>query len=82
MYTLTHVSKTYEQGKRTVTALKNVSLEIPSGQLVAIQGPTGGGKSTLLQLLGALERPTKGSVGLSGSELSSIPDGSLASIRA
>ncbi|NYF08886.1 putative ABC transport system ATP-binding protein [Leifsonia sp. AK011] len=82
MYTLTNVSKSYQQGKRTVNALKNVSLEIPSGQLVAIQGPTGGGKSTLLQLLGALERPTKGSVGLSGNELSSMPDGQLAGIRA
>jgi len=82
MYTLTKVSKTYEQGKRTVKALNNVSLEIPDGQLVAIQGPTGGGKSTLLQLLGALERPTAGSVGLSGNELSSMPDGKLAGIRA
>ena len=82
MYTLTHVSKTYEQGKRTVTALKNVSLEIPSGQLVAIQGPTGGGKSTLLQMLGALERPTKGSVSLGSADLSSLKDSKLAGIRA
>ncbi|MDH6181949.1 putative ABC transport system ATP-binding protein [Microbacteriaceae bacterium SG_E_30_P1] len=82
MYTLTNVTKKYEQGKRTVTALNDVTLEIPTGQLVAIQGPTGGGKSTLLQLLGALERPSKGSVGLSGDEISSMPDTKLTGIRA
>ena len=61
MYTLTDVTKTYVQKKRTVTALNKVSLEIPTGQMVAIQGPTGGGKSTLLQMLGALDKPTSGS---------------------
>ena len=82
MYTLTHVTKSYDQGKRSVSALKDVSLDIPSGQFVAIQGPTGGGKSTLLQLLGALERPSKGSIGLGGNELSSMPDARLTGMRA
>lgn len=82
MYQLTDVTKRYAQGKRTVTALDGVSLHIPDGQMVAIQGPTGGGKSTLLQMLGALERPTKGSVVLAQSDLSALPDGRLAGIRA
>ena len=82
MYQLTTVSKTYTQHSRKVTALSDVSLSIPKGQMVAIQGPTGGGKSTLLQMLGALERPTTGSVALGDDLLSSMPDSKLAAIRA
>ena len=82
MYELKNVTKRYEQSRRTITALDDVSLSIPDGQLVAIQGPTGGGKSTLLQMLGALERPTKGSVHLGTDDLSTMPDSALAGIRA
>jgi putative ABC transport system ATP-binding protein len=82
MYTLTDVSKTYRGAGRTVTALRDVSLDIPTGQLVAIQGPTGGGKSTLLQLLGALERPSGGTVVLDEHDLSRMPDSALAGVRA
>ncbi|TFD54527.1 ABC transporter ATP-binding protein [Cryobacterium frigoriphilum] len=82
MYELTSVTKTYSQGKRTVTALKNVSVSIPDGQMVAIQGPTGGGKSTLLQMLGALDRPTDGTVELGTANLSKLGDGKLGKIRA
>ncbi|GAA2038454.1 ABC transporter ATP-binding protein [Agromyces tropicus] len=82
MYTLEHVTKTYRQKDRTIHALHDVSLEIPTGQLVAIQGPTGGGKSTLLQLLGALDRPTSGRISLGDSDLSGLPDTKLGRIRA
>jgi len=82
MYTLTDVTKTYSQSKRQVVALNDVTLEIPDGQLVAIQGPTGGGKSTLLQMLGALDRPTSGSVELGADSLSKQHDGRLTKIRA
>ncbi|MFC5789216.1 ABC transporter ATP-binding protein [Agromyces tardus] len=82
MYTLDNVSKTYKQKQRTVTALRDVTLTIPSGQLVAIQGPTGGGKSTLLQMLGALDRPSSGTISLGDAELSHLPDGKLGRIRA
>ncbi|MFF1573442.1 ABC transporter ATP-binding protein [Leifsonia sp. NPDC058292] len=82
MYTLTNVTKTYTQSKRNVTALKDVTLEIPDGQLVAIQGPTGGGKSTLLQMLGALDRPSSGTVQLESSSLSGLRDSKLTAIRA
>lgn len=81
MYRLEHVTKQYA-GKRTVTALRDVTLEIPAGQLVAIQGPTGGGKSTLLQMLGALDRPTGGRIRLGDDELSHLPDRKLGRIRA
>lgn len=82
MYTLTNVSKTYKQGRRSVTALNDVTLSIPAGQMVAIQGPTGGGKSTLLQMLGALDRPTSGQVVLSDDVISQAPDRTLNKIRA
>ena len=82
MYTLTAVTKTYQQKKRTVKALDGVDLVIPAGQMVAIQGPTGGGKSTLLQMLGALDRPTSGTVGLGDSDLSAAGHRALAAARA
>lgn len=82
MYTLTNVTKKYNQTKREVLALNDVSLTIPEGQLVAIQGPTGGGKSTLLQMLGALDRPTSGTVLLGETDLSKVGDGRLTSVRA
>ncbi|MGO4533284.1 ABC transporter ATP-binding protein [Leifsonia sp. 2MCAF36] len=82
MYTLTDVTKKYTQSKRQVIALKDVSLQIPDGQLVAIQGPTGGGKSTLLQMLGALDRPSSGSVELGTHSLSTQRDAKLAKVRA
>ena len=82
MYTLSNVSKTYKQSSRTVHALTDVNLSIGDGQHVAIQGPTGGGKSTLLQMLGGLDRPSSGTVMLGDAELSRLPDRKLAGIRA
>ncbi|MCW4385686.1 ABC transporter ATP-binding protein [Salinibacterium sp. SYSU T00001] len=82
MYELTNISKSYRQGKRTVDALRGVTLSIPKGQLVAIQGPTGGGKSTLLQMLGALDRPSGGTVTLGDKQLASLGDRALARVRA
>jgi putative ABC transport system ATP-binding protein len=81
MYTLTNVTKTYDQSKRKVTALGNVSLSIPDGQMVAVQGPTGGGKSTLLQILGALEKPTSGTVELGDADLATLGDRRLTALR-
>ncbi|MCH6472002.1 ABC transporter ATP-binding protein [Sinomonas terrae] len=82
MFQLENVGKTYKQRDRTVRALDGVSLSIAAGQLVAIQGPTGGGKSTLLQMLGALDRPSQGVVRLAGREISRLRDRELADIRA
>lgn len=81
-YRLSGVTKTYRQGNRTVTALAGVDLEISQGQLVAVQGPTGGGKSTLLQVLGALDRPTTGSVHLGERDLATLGDRGLTDVRA
>jgi putative ABC transport system ATP-binding protein len=82
MYKLTGVSKTYSNGKRRVDALQEVDLTIDDDQLVAIQGPTGGGKSTLLQMLGALDRPTAGSVLLGDQDLARASAARLTKLRA
>ncbi|AAT88329.1 peptide ABC transporter ATP-binding protein [Leifsonia xyli subsp. xyli] len=82
MYTLTNVTKKYNRSKREVIAFDDVTLEIPDGQLVAIQGPTGGGKSTLLQMLGALDRPSSGDISLGASSLSTLGDHKLTALRA
>ena len=82
MYQIDDLTKTYHQGKRVVRALKAVSLTIGDGELVAIQGPTGGGKSTLLQMLGGLDRPTSGTVKLDGADLATMNDEQLTAARA
>lgn len=81
MYQLSGVTKTY-QTSRVITALDNVSVEIPDGQFVAIRGNTGGGKSTLLQMLGGLDRPNSGQVLLDGSDLATMSQGALTKLRA
>jgi putative ABC transport system ATP-binding protein len=80
-YRLTDVTKIYKRNGKEVRALASVTLEIPAGQMVAIQGPTGGGKSTLLQMLGALDRPSSGTVVLGERDLSKASDGRLAEVR-
>ena len=67
MYKLTGVTKRYQKGRATVDALAGVDVVIEDGEWLAIQGPTGHGKSTLLQMLGGLDRPTSGSIMFGGS---------------
>jgi len=82
MYVLSKTAKRYTAKTRTVDALRDVDLTIGAGELVAVQGPTGGGKSTLLQLLGALDRPTSGSITLDGQELAGMDEAGLTAVRA
>jgi putative ABC transport system ATP-binding protein len=67
-----HLSKSYTDGQ--VTALEDVSLEIQSGDYLAIMGKSGSGKSTLLNMLGALDRPSSGEVYFQGQPLSQWAD--------
>ncbi len=62
MYKLTGVTKDYQKGRQVVHALQGVDLAIADGEWLAIQGPTGHGKTTLLQMLGGLDRPTHGQI--------------------
>ncbi|MCX4447205.1 ABC transporter ATP-binding protein [Streptomyces sp. NBC_01789] len=82
MYTLQGVTKQYRRGKSTVHALAGVDLTIEDGGRLVIQGPTGGGKSTLLQMLGGLDRPTAGSVELDGVDLARLSEAKLTKVRA
>jgi putative ABC transport system ATP-binding protein len=82
MYTLTGVTRTYRKGSQTVTALAGVDAVIADGEWLAIQGPTGHGKTTLLQLLGGLDRPTSGTVLLGGKDLGAMTEAEIARVRA
>jgi len=81
-YLLQGVTRTYRQRERTVQALAGIDLEIDAGDFVTIQGPTGGGKSTLLQMLGALDRPSEGSVMLGEVDIAQASNAQLSRLRA
>ncbi len=82
VYRAQAVGRTYTQRGRRIVALTDVDLVIEPGEFVTIQGPTGGGKSTLLQMLGALDRPSEGSLRLGGTELTTASARDLSRIRA
>jgi len=82
MYKLTNVTKDYPKGRDKVRALRGVNVEIGDGEWLSIQGPTGHGKSTLLQLLGGLDRPTSGSLELEGREISRLGETAMTKVRA
>jgi len=82
MYKLTNVTKDYPKGRETVHALRGVNVDIPDGEWLAIQGPTGHGKSTLLQILGGLDRPTSGSVDFDGRDLARTREAQMTKVRA
>lgn len=81
MYELRSVTKRYTRGKESIHALDGVDLTIADGDRLVIQGPTGGGKSTLLQMIGALDRPTSGEVVLDGTDLAKLSETRLTKVR-
>jgi putative ABC transport system ATP-binding protein len=81
VYELVDVTKTYPKGRQTVIALDRVSLTVRSGEFLAVQGSTGHGKSTLLQMLGGLDRATQGTVELDGADLSRLDERALTRVR-
>jgi putative ABC transport system ATP-binding protein len=82
MYKLNGVTRDYLKGRGVVHALAGVDVVIADGEWLAIQGPTGHGKSTLLQVLGGLDKPTSGSVELDGRDLARLGERELTKVRA
>src|ERR1700735_4365007 len=82
MYKLTSVTKTYQKGHGAVAALQGVDLVIEDGEWLRLPGPTGHGKTTLLQMLGGLDRPTSGSVEFDGHDLAEMREGQVTRVRA
>lgn len=76
-----HIMKIYNPGENEVRALDDVSLEINTGEFVAIIGQSGSGKSTLMNMLGCLDSPTSGTYILSGQDVSALNDNALSEIR-
>jgi len=82
MYRLSGVTKNYQKGRGTVAALRGVDLVIEDGEWLAIQGPTGQGKSTLLNILGGLDRPSAGVAEFDGRDLSQLREAEVTKVRA
>lgn len=73
--------KTYTQGEVSIRAVKNANLVIEPGEFIVLLGPSGGGKSTFLNLLGGMDRPTSGSVHFNGFALETASEEQLARFR-
>lgn len=81
LYELSDVSKRYGSGGIAVNAIDGIDLRIEKGEFVVIVGPSGSGKTTMLQLLGALDRPSSGRIEFEGRDLQGLADRDLADIR-
>jgi len=75
------LTKRYGRGEDAVFALRGMSFSVENGEFVAIVGPSGCGKTTLLNVLGALDRPTSGKVFIDGVDISILSNKELASVR-
>jgi putative ABC transport system ATP-binding protein len=75
------VTKTYQQGRVQVPALRGLDLEVGAGELTALYGPSGSGKTTLLNLIGALDHPTSGRVRIEGRDLGTLSRKELSHLR-
>jgi putative ABC transport system ATP-binding protein len=81
MIVVDNAVKVYRRGASEVRALNGVSLTVPKGQFLSVMGSSGSGKSTMLNLLGALDVPTSGSIRIDGKEISRLPDDDLSRFR-
>ncbi len=78
---LKDITKVYRMGSVEVNALRGISLTIPEGEMMAIIGASGSGKSTMLNVIGLLDRPTSGRYRFDGTDVSQLDDNQLAEMR-
>lgn len=81
LITATDLTKSYRLGRQHITAVRDVSLKIYRGEIVALTGTSGSGKSTLLHLLGGLDKPSTGSVYIDGTDINKLCDRKLSMFR-
>jgi putative ABC transport system ATP-binding protein len=74
--------KVYYRGSEQIDVLQGITIDIPSGDFLALMGPSGSGKTTLLNLIGGLDTPTKGSIEVAGDRIDQLSGGKLAAWRA
>ena len=76
-----NVNRSFQNGKEVAHVLKDINLNVEQGEFVSIMGPSGGGKSTLLYLLGGLDMPSSGTVKINNIDLSTLKDKELCKLR-
>ncbi len=81
MIKLSNITKVFQQGSRSISALSDVTLHVPAGQIYGVIGASGAGKSTLIRCANMLERPTSGTVLVDGQDLTSLSEGELTRAR-
>ncbi len=81
MISLTGITRSYDLGSSTVTALDDIDLQVDRGEFLTVMGPSGSGKSTLLHILGILDTPTAGTYRLEEHDLTTLADRELSRIR-
>ena len=82
LVTVRDLHKVYYRGSEQIDVLQGVTLDIPSGDFLALMGPSGSGKTTLLNLMGGLDTPTKGSIDVGGDRIDTLSGGKLSAWRA
>jgi len=81
MLQVADIKRTFQSGDTTVHAVDGISFEVPSGQFASIVGKSGSGKSTLLSLLGALDKPSSGTITVDGDDITKLHDHALIKYR-